>query len=133
MLSRIWNATIVKYAIAIPLDSISLGDSVSTSFCDVLQDMVVTTALTSGYYRMLDYFSPNLARPRPDVVYGGTDDILDASATEAAGVTYIKFRKPLFSNDSAGDYCLYPVRPTYPLLCIVVILCTLWMRWQDEP
>ena len=79
----------------------------------VRQDIVVTTAFTSGYFRMLDYFTPNLARPRPDVVYGGTDDILDGAATEEAGVTYIKFRKPLFSNDSAGDYCLYPVSADY--------------------
>ena len=71
--------------------------------------MTITSALPSGYYRMLDYFSPNLARPRPDVVYNGTDDILDAAATEEQGVTYIKFRLPLMSNDSAADYCLYPV------------------------
>ncbi|KAK9862997.1 hypothetical protein WJX84_005249 [Apatococcus fuscideae] len=86
--------------------------ALETNFNDVApminQDIVVTTAFTSGYFRMLDYFTPNLARPRPDVVYGGTDDILDGAATEEAGVTYIKFRKPLFSNDSAGDYCLYP-------------------------
>ena len=71
---------------------------------------MVTTALPTGYYRILDYFTPNLARPRPDVVYNGTDDILDAAATEENGVTYIKFRKPLLSNDSAADYCLSPVR-----------------------
>ncbi|KAK9836584.1 hypothetical protein WJX74_003639 [Apatococcus lobatus] len=72
------------------------------------QDIVVTSALPTGYYRILDYFTPNLARPRPDVVYNGTDDILDATATEENGVTYIKFRKPLQSNDSAADYCLSP-------------------------
>lgn len=75
-----------------------------------MQDIVVTTALPTGYYRILDYFTPNLARPRPDIVYNGTDDILDAAATEEDGVTYIKFRKPLLSNDSAADYCLFPVR-----------------------
>ena len=79
-----------------------------------MQDIVVTSALpmSPGYYRILDYFTPNLARPRPDIVYNGTDDILDASATEEGSTTYIKFRKPLQSNDSAADYCLSPVRST---------------------
>lgn len=71
------------------------------------QDVVVGLA-KGNIFKIQDAYTPSRARPLPDAHFGGQDDILDANAFEAEGYTYMKFIKPLETQDSVADYCLLP-------------------------
>ncbi|GMH36265.1 hypothetical protein BSKO_04133 [Bryopsis sp. KO-2023] len=69
------------------------------------QDIVVGYA-QGKTFRIQDSFTPSRARPLPDVFFGGQDDIIDAVGREEDGLTFLKFRRKLETNDTPGDYCI---------------------------
>eukprot|EP00803_Ostreobium_quekettii_P011040 evm.model.scf_763.2 EVM.evm.TU.scf_763.2 scf_763:13070-19189(+) len=69
------------------------------------QDIVVGYAKGNAF-RIQDSFTPSRARPLPDVYFGGVDDILDAVGKEEDGMTYLKYRRALQTDDQAGDFCI---------------------------